>query len=190
MNIPVIHHIFPYHTPGTASDEARPFLETAARKFGMVPNLYAKMAEAPALLQAYVQIASLFSKSGLTPTEQQIVLLTVSRANGCTYCVGAHSALADTGGVPTEVTDAIRDDTPIADARLEALRRFTSRMVEARGWLEGTDVQAFLSAGFKPADILAVILGVGQKTLSNYTNHITGTELDAAFSGRAWQAPA
>lgn len=155
----------------------------------MVPNLYAKMAEAPALLKAYQEISEIFTLSGLTPTEQQVVLLTVSRVNRCTYCVGAHSVLADMGGVATEVTDAIRNDTPIADPRLEALRRFTARLVEARGWLDDADVQAFFDAGYQPANVLDVIVGVGQKTLSNYTNHIAGTELDAAFSERAWQAP-
>lgn len=181
---------FPYHTQDTAPVDARPLLEGAKKKYGMIPNLYAKMAEAPALLQAYLQIAELFARSGLTPVEQQVVLLTVSRVNGCGYCVGAHSVLADMGGVPAEVTDAIRTDAPIADARLEALRRFTARLVEARGWLPEADVAAFLTAGYTSANVLDVVLGVGQKTLSNYTNHLVGTELDAAFAGRAWQAPA
>ncbi|MBZ0071152.1 MAG: carboxymuconolactone decarboxylase family protein [Gammaproteobacteria bacterium] len=181
---------FPYHTQDTAPAEARPLLDGARKKYGMIPNLYAKMAEAPALLQAYFQIAELFSKSGLTAVEQQVVLLTVSRVNGCAYCVGAHSVLADMGGVPAAVTDAIRDDTPITDARLEALRQFTARLVEARGWLSDDDIDAFVASGYTPANVLDVVLGVGQKTLSNYTNHLTGTELDAAFAGRAWQAPA
>lgn len=43
---------FPYHTQDTAPAETRPLLEGARKKYGMIPNLYAKMAEAPALLQA------------------------------------------------------------------------------------------------------------------------------------------
>jgi hypothetical protein len=72
------------------------------------------------------------------------------------------------------------------DAGLEALRRYTARIVEARGWVNETDVLTFLQAGYSRANVLAVIVGVGLKTLSNYTNHIVGTELDAAFAGRAW----
>lgn len=79
---------------------------------------------------------------------------------------------------------------PIADARLEALRKFTAKLVEAGGWLQEADVSAFLMASYTPADVLDVVLGVGQKTLSNYTNHLVGTELDAAFAGRAWQTSA
>jgi AhpD family alkylhydroperoxidase len=181
---------FPYHTQDTAPADAQPLLEGAKKKYGMIPNLYAKMAESPMLLQAYLQIAELFSKSGLSPVEQQVVLLTASRVNNCGYCMGAHSVLADMGGVPVEVTNAIRTDAPIADAKLEALRQFTAKLVEARGWLHEPDVETFLMAGYKPANVLDVVLGVGQKTLSNYTNHLAGTELDTAFAGRAWQTPA
>jgi len=39
------------------------------------------------------------------------------------------------------------------------------------------------------AQILEVVLGVAMKTISNYTNHIAGTELDAAFADFAWKAP-
>lgn len=181
---------FPYHTLDTAPADARPLLEAANKKYRMIPNLYAKMAEAPALLQAYLQVAEIFAKSSLTPTQQQIVLLTVSRVNRCGYCVGAHSALADMGGVPAEVTNAIRHDAPIPDVKLEALRRFTARLVEARGWVQEADIQSFLKAGYSRANVLEVVVGVGQKTLSNYTNHMVGTALDAAFASRAWQAPA
>lgn len=144
---------FPSHTPETAPADARPLLEDARRQYGMVPNLYAKMAEAPALLQAYQQIAELFARSGLDPTEQQVVLLTVSRMNDCAYCMGAHGVLADAAGVPAEVvTDAIRLE-PVHDARLEALRRFTARLVETRGWLDDADIPAFLSDAAEAEDV-------------------------------------
>ena len=180
---------FPYHTPETAPADARDLLEAAKRQYGMVPNLYAKMAEAPALLRAYLQLSELFAQSSLNTTEQQVVLLTASRVNGCIYCMGAHSVLADMAGVATEVTDAIRGDQPIQEARLEALRQFTAALVENRGWLSDGDLDAFLDAGFSQSNVLDVVLGVGQKTLSNYTNHIAETELDSAFSHRAWRSP-
>ena len=181
---------FPSHTLDTAPAAARPNLDGAQQKYGMIPNMYARMAEAPTLLQAYLQTSETFANSSLDTVQQQVVLLTVSRVNGCGYCMGAHSVLADMASVPAAVTDAIRNDTPIADARLEALRQFTRQMVEQRGWVGDEVVQAFLAAGHSRANVLDVVLGIGLKTLSNYTNHLAGTELDQAFAGRAWQAPA
>jgi len=49
-------------------------------------------------------------------------------------------------------------------------------------------IAAFQEAGYDAQQVLEVVLGVGMKTLSNYTNHIAGTELDAAFQHRAWRA--
>ncbi|MCA1806102.1 MAG: carboxymuconolactone decarboxylase family protein [Xanthomonadaceae bacterium] len=181
---------FPSHTLDTAPAAARPDLEGAQQQYGMIPNMYARMAEAPTLLQAYLQTSETFANSSLDTVQQQVVLLTVSRINGCGYCMGAHSVLADMAGVPAEVTDAIRNDTPIGDARLEALRQFTRQMVEQRGWVGDEVVQTFLAAGHSPANVLDVVLGIGLKTMSNYANHLVGTELDEAFAGRAWQAPA
>jgi uncharacterized peroxidase-related enzyme len=180
---------FPYHTPETAPAAARDLLQAAKRDFGMVPNLYAKMAEAPALLQAYLQLSDLFARSSLGPVERQVVLLTASRVNGCGYCVGAHSVLAGVAGVAPDVTDAIREDQPIQDPRLEALRKFTAAMVEKRGRLSTEELESFLDAGFSRCNLLDVILGVGQKILSNYTNHVAETALDSVFLHRAWQSP-
>jgi len=100
--------------------------------------------------------------------------------------MGAHSVAAEMQKVPGNVIEAIRTDQPIQDARLEAPRRFTTAIVEQRGWASETDVEACLDAGFTNAQILEVIVGVSFKTLSNYTNHIADTPLDKAFAPRAW----
>ena len=44
----------------------------------------------------------------------------------------------------------------------------------------------FYAAGYTPAQLLDVLVGVAQKTLSNFTNHIGKTPLDEPMSGRAW----
>ena len=49
---------------------------------------------------------------------------------------------------------------------------------------------AFLNAGYTRTQVLEVVLGVGVKTLSNYTNHIADTPLDAAFAKAAWSKTA
>ncbi len=181
---------YPYHTLDSAPEDARSTLQTAIDTFGMLPNLTAKMATSPALAEGYLTLSRIFERSSLSPAERQVVLLATSRYNVCTYCMGAHSVLADMSGVPTTVTDAVRDDLPIPDLRLEALRRFTTCVVDTRGRPEHSEIEHFFSAGYGPQQVLDVVLGVGLKTLSNYTNHMAGTELDAAFSSRAWEPAA
>lgn len=121
------------------------------------------------------------------PVERQLVILTVSRFNECGYFMAAHTVIASMHDVPQDVVDAIRDDRPIADERLEALRRFSALTPEKRGWVTDTDIMAFTSAGFDHAQVMEVVLAISLKTISNYVNHIAKTPLDAAFSSQAWQ---
>lgn len=163
-------------------------LEEALGKLGFIPIMYTVMANSPGLLDTYLHGYARFREmSGFAPHEQEVVLLAISRENGCGYCVAAHSFLADKmSGVSTEVTDAIRAGTAIPDARLAALHDFTRRMVATRGLPTQADVKAFLSAGYTERQILDIVLAIAVKTLSNYANHLFHTPLDALFADRAW----
>ncbi|KUO15024.1 carboxymuconolactone decarboxylase family protein [Streptomyces dysideae] len=163
-------------------------LAKAKAQTGMIPNMYARMANVPGLLDAYLGGYNAFRKnSEFTPAEQEIILLTISRVNGCTYCVAAHSAIADMNKVPTEVTDALRDGKPLPDARLDALSTFTAAFVESRGLPTAAQVDAFLAAGYTETDILQILLAVSVKTISNYANHLFHTPVDGMFAHRAWE---
>ncbi len=66
------------------------------------------------------------------------------------------------------------------------LRRVVTSLVEQRGWLPEMETEAFYVAGYTQAQLLDVLVGVAQKTLSNFTNHIAGTPLDEPMSVRSW----
>lgn len=178
---------FPFNSVVSAPQASRPLLEKAQKSFGMIPNLFRVMSTSPSMLQAYMATSEAFSGSSLTPVEQQVVLVSTSVVNGCTYCVAAHSVISDMSGVPAEVTAALREGTVIPDAKLEALRLFTQILVNKRGWAAKEETEKFLAAGFTSVSILDVLTGIGLKTMSNYMNHVTETPLDEAFSGRQWK---
>ncbi len=179
---------FPVHTLESAPSGSKQVLEAAARRYGFAPNLIGVMAESPAMVHAYWAIGESFAEHGsLTPAEQQIVLMAVSRVNACRYCMAAHSGAAQAAGVPEDDVRALREDQSLSDPRFEALRRFTKQVVERRGEPSKESIRAFLDAGFDRRAILDVVVGVAYKTLSNYTNHIAQTPLDSAFAGWEWQ---
>ena len=177
-------------TTQTAGDGARPLLEAAEARLGFVPNMYKGMAIAPGVLDTYMHGYELFRQnSGFTPPEQEVIFLTISRCNGCEYCVSAHSMLAENvSSVPGPTLEAIREGQSIPDSRLAALSRFTQVMFETRGRPGDADVQAFMDAGFAEEHIMQIILALAVKTLSNYSNHVTRPALDEAFSAHAWKA--
>lgn len=165
---------------------SRELLQNVKQKYGFVPNLLGNMAHAPALLKSYLTLAGLFDETSLSPTERQIVLLATSVHHRCEYCVAAHTAIAGMQNVPQDVVSALRDGVPIADSRLQALRQFAEQIVETRGWPSDESSQRFMDAGYTEAQVLEVLVGIGMKTLSNYTNHIAGTPLDEQFAPVAW----
>lgn len=179
---------FKTHTVETAPETAKPFLEGAQKNYGFVPNLLGTMAEAPALLEGYMTLGGILQKTNLSETERQIILMTNNRLNGCTYCMAAHTTISQGAGVADDVIDALRNDTPIADDKLEALRQFSITVNETRGWPSDADVSALIEAGYTRQTVLEVVLATAFKVLSNYTNHIAETELDPAFVPNKWSA--
>ncbi|WP_341326671.1 carboxymuconolactone decarboxylase family protein [Methylotuvimicrobium sp. KM2] len=181
---------FKIHSIQTAPAIAQPLLEGSLKKYGFIPNLHGGLAEAPAALKAYIELTALFDQTSLSPTERQVVLLIASAENQCTYCVAAHSMIAKQM-VKTDpaIVDAIRNLQPLPDSKLEALASFTRTVVKNRGFVSGKALDDFIAAGYSRAQVLEVVLGVTFKTLSNYSNHIIETPLDAAFEAEAWQEP-
>ncbi len=176
----------------TADPRAKEVLDKALKQVGFIPNMYANMVNAPAVLDTYLLGYRQFrEESGFSPPEQEVVFLAVSFENGCSYCMGAHSFIADAKSkVPLAVTNAIREGTTVPDPRLAALARFTRVMVAKRGLPSQSDVAAFLAAGFTERHILYIVLAISVKTLSNYSNHLFHTPLDQRFAARAWPPPA
>lgn len=169
-----------------APDGAKPYLEAVHKKFGMIPNLMGNFAHNPEALKAYLSLSEHFGSSGLNELEQQVVALTVSRENGCGYCMAAHSAISAMSKLDERVIQQVRAGETLVDKKLEALKNITKRIVASRGWLDDSDIAQFLSVGYTKENLLAVIIGVSMKTLSNYVNHIAKTETDEPFKSFSW----
>lgn len=180
---------FPSYTIDTAPAASRSGLEQTKHAFGFVPNLQSYMAESPELLAGYSALWDLFSKSTLTPHEQQVVYLTANFENDCHYCMAGHTTLAKMIRMDDAVIAALRAGTPLPDAKLEALHKFATAVVRERGFVPDANVDAFLAAGYTRRNVLEVILGVATKVMSNYTNHLVHTPYDAFMQGNEWTKP-
>lgn len=177
---------FTIHTLDSAPEAGKPLLEASIKATGRIPGLHGTMADAPPLLAAYQAAHQQFLASTLTDAKKTVVWQTVNVEQNCHYCVPAHTGIAKMMQVDDAITDALRNETPLPTPKLEALRDFTLLVVRNRGFVDDADTQAFLDAGFTHANILEVILGVAQKVMSNYTNAIYRTPVDAVFQDFAW----
>jgi AhpD family alkylhydroperoxidase len=183
------HEHFPLHDPDSAPEASRAALQRAKQSLGMVPNLERVMASAPTLLAGYVELWALFDQTSLSAVERQVVYQTANLENECDYCVPWHSKLSERAGMSPADVSALREGRPLSTLRLEALRLFTQALIRCRGKILQADLEAFLSAGWTPAQALEVILGLAVKTMSNYTNAIAGTPLEPAMARYAWRKP-
>jgi len=178
---------FTLHTEDTAPEASKPLLADSKKAFGMIPGLHAVMAEAPGLLEAYKTVHDLFVNSSFDKDELTVIWQSINVEHDCHYCVPAHTGIAKGMGVSDDISNALRNETRLPSDQLEALRTFTLSVVRDRGNVNDRAVQAFLDAGFTRRQILEVILGVSQKVMSNYTNHLAHTPVDSVFKKFEWQ---
>ncbi|AWH73303.1 carboxymuconolactone decarboxylase [Dokdonia sp. Dokd-P16] len=175
------------HNIESAPQESKALLEKSQKAYGMIPGLHGVLAESPQLLDAYQQLHELFTNSSFNADELTVVWQTINVEHACHYCVPAHTGIAKMMKVDDAIIEALRNETPLEDAKLEALRTFTLSLTRNRGNVSQEDLTAFYAAGYGERQVLDIILGLSQKVISNYTNHIANTPVDAAFEKFAWE---
>ena len=175
------------HTIETAPEGSKKLLNKSLKAFGMVPGLHGVLADSPETLDAYQKLHELFSNSSFNNEELTVVWQTINVEHGCHYCVPAHTGIAHMMKVDKNLTDALRNKTSIANEKLEILRNTTLAIVRNRGRISDADLKAFFDAGYRQQQVLEIILGLAQKTISNYTNHIANTPIDKPFKKFAWE---
>lgn len=178
----------PKQTIDTADTKAKKVLTEYQTKYGMVANVSANMANHGGMLETYYNgFNAFFSEGDLSPAECDLVMLTISRENNCSYCVAGHSVSGSfmTQLSPEAIT-AVRDGLPLTDQKLNALVNFTVAMVKNKGQVSQQEAEAFLSAGYSEKSMLSVVLAIALKTMSNFTNHLFHTEIDAMMAPFAW----
>ncbi|MDF9799320.1 alkylhydroperoxidase family enzyme [Catalinimonas alkaloidigena] len=174
------------HSIESAPEKSKALLQKSNNAYGYVPNLHGVLAEAPGLLEAYQNIHELFANSSFDKDELTVVWQTINVEHECHYCVPAHTAIAKAMKVDDAITEALRNNTKLPSEKLEALRTMTLAMVRNRGNVSQDEMAMFYDAGFNQRQLLEIILGLAQKTISNYTNHIAETPLDKGAEKYAW----
>ncbi|MGW0662805.1 carboxymuconolactone decarboxylase family protein [Streptodolium elevatio] len=177
------------HTPDTAPPSSRRAMEGTAAKFGYLPSAVARLAESPETLEAFLRISSTFELTTLDKLARETVVLTVATRNGCELCVAMHTGVLTAVGADPEVVGALRDQAPLPDPRLEAVRRFTLHVLATAGAVEPDRMREFLGHGFTTRNALEVVLGIGAYTLSTFANRLVDAPVDEPMARFAWHQP-
>jgi len=145
---------FMLHEMATAPAASVEILTAVQKAWGFVPNLHRVLAESPAALEAYSTLWGIAEKTGFTAQERNTAYLAIIFENECTYCMAGHTNLSRMAKVAPEVIAAVRENLPIADPKLEALRQFAAKVTRQRGAVSEADVAAFKAAGYDNRAVL------------------------------------
>ena len=143
---------------------------------GFVPNLYAFFAKSETALADYLAFQN--RKSTLKAKEREVINLVVSQVNGCRYCQSAHTVLGKMNGFTDEQIVELRTGTARFDVKLDALARLARSITINRGHADEALVETFFEAGYTEANLVDVVIVVGDKIISNYIHNLAGFEID------------
>ncbi len=143
---------------------------------GFVPNLYAYYAKNENSLGAYLSFAN--RKSTLSKKTKEAINLVVSEVNGCDYCLSAHTVLGKMNGFSDDEILEIRSGSASFDARLDGLVRFAKEVASHNGQISESSRTDFFESGWSEADLVEVVVSIGEKTISNYLHNITQIDID------------
>ena len=152
-------------------------LEGVKAKLGMVPNLFATFANAPAVLDGYLKFSESLNQGELTTKQRELIALAVGQENQCEYCLSAHTAIGKGVGL-TEQDITLARDGKAVDNIDNMIVKFAVEIVKSRAVINNDQLEALRSIGVNDTQIVEVIGNVALNLLTNYTNHIAATDID------------
>ena len=168
------------HNPpaSEATGEAAQIFAQIRQAIGTVPNAYAGIgSNSPLALQTVLGLDAALKKSSLSAVEVELVKLAVSEANGCDYCLAAHTLFGKKAGLSDAAILAARHGNSQA-SKEDALTQLARTLVKSRGTVPAEIVTAVQQAGYSDQQIVDVLLAVTAVTFTNYFNRLNDTVLD------------
>lgn len=161
----------------SATGPVKSNFDALQRALGVVPNMTRAMANAPVVLNAYLQFSGALAGGKLpAPLREQIAILTAD-ANDCTYCLSAHTALGGLAGLKPDQLDAARH-ARAADPRTQAALTFARAVIQSQGGVSDNDLKAVRAAGWSDGDVAEIIAAVALNLFTNYFNRAVDTDID------------
>lgn len=164
--------------PLNTTDEAvAPLFEAIRKKMGGVPNIMSTMARSPAALEAYLGLSGALSNGRFSASQRELIALAAAGENRCDYCASAHTALGKMAGLDQADMQAVVAGGELADSN-GAIVTMVRKIVNQRGVIADTEIEAFFAAGFDAGHLVELIAATAMNIFTNYFNHIAATEID------------
>ena len=165
-----------------AGEDLRNVYQQVVGSRGKISNILAVHSLHPSALQSHMDLymAIMFSSSGLSREEREMIAVVVSSADRCPYCIQHHSAALshyweDSAKLAAFVSDYRKVDL---SPKMEAVLNYAFKLTTMPHAMAEADVQRLRDCGLPDEDILTVNLIV---SYFNFVNRIA-LGLGVAFS--------
>ncbi len=168
-------------TPASIADSpaaSQPLLEAVHKQLGVVPNLFRVIGNSPAALEGMLGLSGALVKGKIDGKTRERIALAVAEANGCDYCLSAHTYLGTNLAKLDEAEIAANREGGSHDPKAAAAVRFAAKIVAQRGHVGDADLAEVKAAGYDDAQVVEIVLHVALNTLTNYVNEVAETVID------------
>lgn len=161
----------------TAEGRPKELLDAVKASLGATPNMTTTMARS-AVLEGWLSFFGALGKGSIGPANAERIALGVAEANGCAYCLSAHSYLgANVAKLDHEELEKARQFDS-SDPEAAALLAFAEAVVHTKGGVSDSDMNAARDAGLTDAQLSDVVGHVAINVLTNYFNKAFEVEVD------------
>jgi uncharacterized peroxidase-related enzyme len=164
-------------TRETAPTASKPLLDGVAKQLGSVPNLFRLFALSPAALQGYLGLNGALAKTLDAKTRERIAIA-IAQANGCDYCLSAHTYLGRELAKLTAEDAQLAREGSSTDPKAAAAVAFARTVLATRGKVPDADLATLRDAGFSDAAIVEIVAHVAVNFLTNILNNVAQTDID------------
>ncbi|MCK7592272.1 carboxymuconolactone decarboxylase family protein [Pseudomarimonas salicorniae] len=145
--------------------------------FGALPNMFRAVAHSESALRQMWSSFGALGQGRLDARLGEQIAVAIANRNGCGYCLAAHTALGRKAGASAaDMRAAQTGDSE--DARTAAALRFALAVVEKRGSVDDSEVEALRAAGFDDGELVEIVGHIALNLFTNYVNLVLDVPLD------------
>ncbi|WP_119153360.1 carboxymuconolactone decarboxylase family protein [Caldimonas tepidiphila] len=148
---------------------SQPLLAQIHQAFGVTPNMFKAVANAPAALQSMWAAFGALSQGTLGAKLGEQIAVAIANRNRCEYCLAAHTVLGQKAGASAAEMAAAQTGQS-ADPSTAAALAFALKVVDQRAQVTDADVADLHEAGFGDEQIVEIMAHIALNLFTNYIN--------------------
>ncbi|HLX14080.1 MAG TPA: carboxymuconolactone decarboxylase family protein [Bradyrhizobium sp.] len=163
--------------PASATGKTKELLDIVQRRHGRIPNMVRLMANSSAALDGYLKLAVALAGSTLPAEVRDSIAVLVAADGGSDYTLAIVSAVARRDGLNDDDIAAAQR-AQAKNPKIVAALRFSEILLEQRGHVSSSNLDALMEAGFTDGEVAEIIATIVLNIYRNYFNLVARPEMD------------